>query len=408
MKLCGVTLGGVRKNSGGLRVFRCELDSHADTCAFDKNGVILLNDTGSTLVETALKQHGQVEVPIGTCVVAYDNPYDHHTYLLYFHNSMCIQGLNTHLMAEFQMRDFGIRINSTPLQHLHEDARTDHSHSIFTTGLHVHMSLNGTMSGFECRKPTREELHDKYRYTHIDMTLGPTPPWDPHALHFQDVEDSLRSSQCRNLSPLQLRGLHDKLLCDEKEVEVVPDDVTTVTEAETVPSDDEETVDDSPLRGPSYDFDNDTKPNLIEQKLRVKRPDRVGEPPPVSELRLASCNTNLPVDVDSYAESMLHQVQDEPIDSYRGTIEELGRMLSSATTLKKRKGFVSAKQLAQNWGIGLETARKTIENTTQRAVRDFTHTTGGRRLKPYTWMLKYPRLECEVFTDTLFGKVQSL
>ena len=83
-------------------------------------------------------------------------------------------------------------------------------------------------------------------------------------------------------------------------------------------------------------------------------------------------------------------------------------MLSSMSTVKKRKGFVDADKLTKNWKIGKEAARRTLEATTQRAVRDFTHTTGGVRLKPYTWMLRHPRLDTKVYTDTMFGKVKSL
>ena len=108
--------------------------------------------------------------------------------------------------------------------------------------------------------------------------------------------------------------------------------------------------------------------------------------------------THLPLDVDSFAESLLHG----------DLLQGLSHILASATTVKKRKGFVDANKLAKNWKIGKEAAQRTLDVTTQRAVRDFSHTTGGRRLKPYAWMLKYPRIECEVFTDTLFGKVKSL
>ena len=68
----------------------------------------------------------------------------------------------------------------------------------------------------------------------------------------------------------------------------------------------------------------------------------------------------------------------------------------------------TAERLAKNWKVGKELAQRTIEATTQRAVRDFTHTTGGRRLKPSHWVLRQPRLDCEVHTDTLFGKCKSL
>jgi hypothetical protein len=81
----------------------------------------------------------------------------------------------------------------------------------------------------------------------------------------------------------------------------------------------------------------------------------------------------------------------------------------SASTVhpKTRKGHVTAKVLAKRWNIGLETVRKTIDSTTQLAVRDFTHTTGGRRLKPYAYQLRYPRLNVEMYTNTLIGQCKS-
>jgi hypothetical protein len=57
------------------------------------------------------------------------------------------------------------------------------------------------------------------------------------------------------------------------------------------------------------------------------------------------------------------------------------------------------------WQIGLDTAKKTLDATTQLAIRDFSTTTGGRRLKPsYTYQLKYPRLNVEMYMDTLIGR----
>ena len=47
--------------------------------------------------------------------------------------------------------------------------------------------------------------------------------------------------------------------------------------------------------------------------------------------------------------------------------------LAGATTVKRRKGFVDADQLANNWRISNEAAKKTLEETTQRAAREFTN-----------------------------------
>ena len=73
-----------------------------------------------------------------------------------------------------------------------------------------------------------------------------------------------------------------------------------------------------------------------------------------------------------------------------------------------RKGTVTAEELSRRWRCGLETAKRTIEKTRQRAVRDFTDSRGMRRLKPTAYQLKYPRLRTEFYTDTYFGPCASL
>ena len=93
------------------------------------------------------------------------------------------------------------------------------------------------------------------------------------------------------------------------------------------------------------------------------------------------------LEVDRYAELLLNElgVTENAMDGF-------ARKLAAATTIKKRAGFVDAKQLAKNWRIGTEAAKRTVEATTQLAVGGFSNTTGGRRLKPLHWVLKQPRL----------------
>jgi len=56
----------------------------------------------------------------------------------------------------------------------------------------------------------------------------------------------------------------------------------------------------------------------------------------------------------------------------------------------------------------LETARKTVDKTTQLVVRNFSETMDGRRLKPIHYQLKYRRLRCEMFVDVYKAKCKSL
>ena len=81
---------------------------------------------------------------------------------------------------------------------------------------------------------------------------------------------------------------------------------------------------------------------------------------------------------------------------------------ATATLPLTKKGTITPEELAKRWHIGVETAKKTLERTTQLAIRDFTHSTGGRRLKPFAYQLRYPRLKVEMYTDTMIGKSKSL
>ena len=89
-------------------------------------------------------------------------------------------------------------------------------------------------------------------------------------------------------------------------------------------------------------------------------------------------------------------------------IEASASVKASSVLPLSKKGKVSPEELAVRWQIGLDTAKKTLDATTQLAIRDFSTTTGGRRLKPYTYQLKYPRLNVEMYTDTLIGRCKSL
>jgi len=76
--------------------------------------------------------------------------------------------------------------------------------------------------------------------------------------------------------------------------------------------------------------------------------------------------------------------------------------------MDKRNGHIGPEELASRWAIGLETARKSLDKTTQVAVRNFTESMGRRRLKPIHYQLKYRRLRCEMFVDVYMAKCKSL
>ena len=93
-------------------------------------------------------------------------------------------------------------------------------------------------------------------------------------------------------------------------------------------------------------------------------------------------------------------------DCFYERLIERRALVSSTTSLKKRS--LTAEELASKWFIGIETAKRTIERNTQRGVRDFSNTTGTRRLKHTAYQLKFRHLRSSVYTDTMFTSVKSL
>jgi hypothetical protein len=81
-------------------------------------------------------------------------------------------------------------------------------------------------------------------------------------------------------------------------------------------------------------------------------------------------------------------------------------IVSSAKT-ESRGSVISPQELSRRWGIGLETAKKTLTVTTQRGVRHVLHPT-ERRVRTRMSHLRYRRLKSKFFSDTMFSKTKSL
>jgi hypothetical protein len=305
-----------RATTEGRTATYAELDSHADTCVFGREAYII-KDTDQTVTVAPFDEAlGSVkEVPIVTAVIAYDDPNEYKTYVLFFHQSLYIPTLDQHLICPEQCRHNQVTVNETPLMHLSFDIRSQYHHSIITTDpdLHIPLELNGVISGFRCRKPTKEEVTSDHDVTHIHVTSS--NPWEPMDAATGDQEQAIRTALEKD--PVEPRNRNIRALM------------------------------------------------TLDPNKDISRPSAALD----TDCRIAEV---------------------------------------FATKSKHRKGRITAEELAVRWKIGIETARRTLEATTQLAVRDFSHTTAGRRLKPYAYQLKYPRLSCTMYTDTMFGRVRSL
>ena len=344
---------------------RMELDSHADTCTVGMCAKILQKTGRTVTVNGFEKQLGNIpDIDVVTAAVAYDCPYTFRTYILIFHEALHVPTMTTSLLNPNQLRDQGLIVNDLALQYMKPEDRSTTSHSILSSdpALHIPLSLDGTMSGFTIREPTWEEIQDieESKVTFVHMTSS--QPWDPYSPHHADIEQALRDDvvrgkdvvphESRDLSQLQVRGQFEG----------------------------------TALQG-------------------TVQPDRLFKPEAlVSREALRQEQKHLgALEVDRYADFLLQELG----VTERG-LGALSKVLASAKSTKQRAGFVDAQQLAKNWKIGVDAAKRTVEATTQLAVRDFSTVSGGRRLKPAHWVLKRKRIQADVYTDTLYGRCKSL
>jgi hypothetical protein len=71
------------------------------------------------------------------------------------------------------------------------------------------------------------------------------------------------------------------------------------------------------------------------------------------------------------------------------------------------KAGVDATTLANNWGIGLEAAKRTRLVTTKRGIRRMIHPSLTKKYKTYYRQLIYRRLPVTMYTDTMFSTILS-
>ena len=292
---------------------RCELDSHADTCCFGDQAMVLSQDLSKTCTVTGFskKLGSERNIPICSMAVAFNDLASYRTVILIFHQALYIKNLTTHLLCPFQMRLNDIIVNDLPLAFA---KRMDPQlHAIVIPSqragqdpLMIPLSLRGVISGFTVRKPTIEEINDPDRFPQYEMTYE-SPEYNPEENQYEMVETTIRESSVNDITPTR----------------------------------------------------TDRNINLTETVIN-------GESSSYEE--------------DIFVAGM--------IASLRGS---------------RRKGTVSPEALARKWGIGLETAKLTIEHSAQRAVRDYSSSSGTRRLKHSYHQLRYRHLRCTMYTDTLFG-----
>jgi hypothetical protein len=134
--------------------------------------------------------------------------------------------------------------------------------------------------------------------------------------------------------------------------------------------------------------------------------DRIGAPPSrrlCTVSKTLSCARTLGTGCDGAMQSV-RQISPTLDDAFFS--DSLTREIGAIRRLGEGKRF-DPDLLARNWGIDRQTAKRTVDVTTQRGVRTVLHPTLSRRFRTNDRQLRYRRLPIDCFTDTLISNLAS-
>jgi len=175
---------------------KTEMDSHADSPVLGDNvEIIKLMDKEVTVSGFSDKLGNISKIPVVQAVVAYDFVITNKTYLLHINNTLYVKGMKSNLIPPFMMRLNGIEVNECPKFLSSNPSEKGHTIYIYIPDgqLHIHLFLDGTISFFNTRKPTKDEL--MYMDEYFDLT-PPSEDWNPFDESFSSQEEAMMDDSC--------------------------------------------------------------------------------------------------------------------------------------------------------------------------------------------------------------------
>ena len=331
---------------------RNEVDSHADTTVGGPNCVLLeTNGETATVHSFSDERKPFADVPIGTIATAWVNRKTGETFVLIYNEALYFGNRLDHtLLCPNQMRAHGIVVDDTPRQF---NKQSTHSIYMPEVELSIPLEMRGVISYFESHKPSEDELENCRR---IVMTSDVS--WNPYDESFETQERAANQHAA---------------IADEAGVETA--------------------------RVSEVDRNGDIKCGTRTKFAVIPDPPELLSDEAFVERLVASVNI---ASDDLYGDGM---------DGYRD--QELFQV-SSATrevfemSRSEKKSVVTKEVLARRWGIGLDTAHRTLKQTTLRGVRSVILPT-DRRVSTWKPHLVFPTMRRKkLYTDTMFSKVKSV
>ena len=247
-------------------------------------------------------------------------------------------------------------------------------HSISVPGrIEFPMELHGVISFLSTRKPTNAEVQCYHEGTLQSVELTENIPWEPYSARFAESETAARAVP--SVSAVRVTFPRPKV-----------------------------------------------SDNKSEEEEEVKSYHRFQRPPILDDRELAVASrldvSNSPIELADEDELVARIVavvnvgsDSEMEGGSRSPCEECANKTGCRCAAKiatKDRGSVLTKEiLAKRWGIGLDTAHRTLTATTQVGIRKVLNPV-ERRYRTRQSHLRFPTLNTRMYTDTMFAASKSL
>ena len=371
---------------------RLELDTHADTCVAGSN-TLKIESTNRKVAVTGFSSEMDIlqDIEIATVATAYTRSSDGKTICLVIHEALYFGDRLEHtLLNPNQLRVNGLLVRDIPLQFPESS-----SHSIYfpLTGMDLPLKMDGVISYLDTRKPTLEEWNECER---VELTSD--VPWDPYSAHFALEEDAAKERYLLSRPPIEAMAVAPKRGRKKATVSEVG---TKNIQAESFHEDRwreqgtrviaaARTVD---MQRSLYDSnfaDSDSLASRLIACVNVASDDNEGD----------GLSGWANADLFQEEGEAIRQIAETAVERDQGNIKMGGKKSERSSTL-------TPSILAQRWGIGLDTAHRTLRVTTQAGVRTMIHPL-ERRFRTRQSHLKFPTYRAKVYTDPVFASVPSI
>lgn len=364
---------------------RTELDSHANMAVVGKYAYVL-SEYGKTVDVSPFSPHyPPTTAPLVDAALQYECPYDGNVYVLIIRNALHIPSMDNNLIPPFMMREAGLLVKDTPKIQVRDPDVNDHAITFPETGFRIPLALWGVFSYFPTSKPSKETLNSIK-----DVYLLTPDRWNPHADMYAINEESMLDWE-GNITDVKDR--ETRLVLDE-----IPDNEAMVASLKTSMKENN-SIDDrcgqlSSPAGPMTDrpipCDDEWLWEAMEHRAELGR-------------YQASIGATI-ADNGPYVETVDAGGNDDDqqvLELDQLSDDELEEIMASAMNATRTRG-IEPQTLAKVWRISVDDAKRTLDITTQGAVRVHDPTL-VRNFTTNDRMLRYKRIHEYFFMDTFFA-----